>query len=151
MRYLNHRSRIIKAGASGNGGGTTPNGGGTIQLTNKSGGVLEYGDVVIIDKNNSLSITTTNLYYNPDVIGVVKIGGGNNQLVTIQYAGIIDVKLTVFAANVGDNIYTGDVHGRGFAYATGLIGAFAKALTTKPHGVTGMIKVLLSGGIPEVF
>lgn len=152
MRYLT-RNRITKGGASSdNGGGIPPViEAGTIQLTNKSGVPLEYGDVVVIDKANPLSVTTTNLYYNEDVIGVVKVGGVNNEIVTIQHAGIIDIKMTVYAANIGDNIYTGDVKGRGYAYSYGLPGTFAKALTTKPHGAVGTIKVMLSGGLPEVY
>jgi len=152
MRFLT-RNRITKGGAtSDNGGGIPPViDVGTIQLTNKSGVPLEYGDVVVIDKANPLSVTTTNLYYNEDVIGVVKIGGANNQMVNIQYAGIIDVKMTVYAANIGDNIYTGAVKGTGYAYSYGLPGTFAKALTTKPYGAVGTIKVMLSGGLPEVY
>ena len=153
MRYLT-RNRITKGGASSdNGGGTPPPTveAGTIQLTNRSGVVLEQGDVVVIDKTNPLSVTTTNLYYNEDVIGVVKVGAANNQLVSIQYAGMTEIKMTVFAANIGDNIYTGDVNGRGYAYSFGLPGTFAKALTSKPHGAVGTIKVLLSGGLPEVY
>lgn len=153
MRYLT-RNRITKGGASSENGGSTPpptGEAGTIQLTNRSGLVLEQGDVVVIDKTNPLSVTTTNLYYNEDVIGVVKVGAANNQLVSIQYAGITEIKMTVFAANIGDNIYTGDVNGRGYAYSFGLPGTFAKALTSKPHGAVGTIKVLLSGGLPEVY
>ena len=152
MRYLT-RNRITKGGASSdNGGGTPPTAeAGTIKLTNRSGVTLGQGDVVVIDKTNPMSVTLTNLYYNEDVIGVVKVGAANNQLVTIQYAGIIEVKMTIFAANIGDNIYTGDVNKRAFANQFGLPGTFAKALTSKPHGAVGTIKVLLSGGLPEVY
>lgn len=154
MRYINHRNRLTKAGTSvSEGGGTPPpsGDGATIQLTNKSGVTLEYGDVVIIDKTNPLSVTVTNLYYVEDVIGVVKVGGANNELITIQYAGIIDVKITVFAVNIGDNLYTGDVNGRAYANPNGWPGTFAKALTAKAHGATGTVKALLSGGLPEVY
>lgn len=152
MRYLT-RNRITKGGASSDDGGGIPPviEAGMIQLTNKSGVPLEYGDVVVIDKTNHLSVTTTNLYYNEDVIGVVKVGGANNQLVSIQYAGITEIKMTVFAANIGDNIYTGDVKGRAYATSFGWPGTFAKALTSKAHGAVGTIKVLLSGGLPEVY
>lgn len=91
---------------------------GDIQLTNRSSQVLEPGDIVILDKNNPLSVTTTNLYYSPDVIGVVKTGGGIGQLVTVQTSVVVDVKMTVLPVNIGDNIYTGDVYGRGYESAT---------------------------------
>lgn len=153
MRYINHRNRITKAGSSSNEGGAPPPSGeaGTIQLTNKSGITLEYGDVVIIDKTNPLAVTVTNLYYSEDVVGVIQVGGANNSLVTIQYAGIIDVKITVFAVNIGDNLYTGDVNGRAYANPNGWPGTFAKALSAKAHGATGTVKALLSGGLPEVY
>ena len=41
--------------------GTTGIANGDIQLTNRSSQVLEPGDIVILDKNNPLSVTTTNL------------------------------------------------------------------------------------------
>jgi hypothetical protein len=123
--------------------GTTGTSNGDIQLTNRSSQVLEPGDIVILDKNNPLSVTTTNLYYSPDVIGVVKTGGGIGQLVTVQTTGIVDVKMTVLPVNIGDNIYTGDVHGRGYASATAWPNIFAKALTSKSNGVLGKVQVLL--------
>ena len=117
--------------------------GGDIQLTNRSPQILEPGDIVILDKNNPLSVTTTNLYYNEDVIGIVKTVGGIGQLVTIQTSGVAEIKMTVFPVNVGDNIYTGDVHGRGFASETTWSGPFAKALTSKPNSVLGKVQALL--------
>ena len=47
-----------------------------------------------------------------------KTGGGVWQLVTVQTSGIVDVKMTVLPVNIGDNIYTGDVYGRGYESAT---------------------------------
>ena len=116
---------------------------GDIQLTNRSSQVLEPGDIVILDKNNPLSVTTTNLYYSPDVIGVVKTGGGIGQLVTVQTSVVVDVKMTVLPVNIGDNIYTGDVYGRGYASATAWPNIFAKALTSKTNGVLGTVQALL--------
>ena len=155
MRYIN-KQRFVKAsqtiieetGGTDPGGGT---GGGEIQLTNRSAQILEPGDVVIIEKNNPLSVTTTNLYYSEDVIGVVKTGGGIGQIVTIQTSGIADIKMTVFPVNIGDNIYTGDVHGRGYASSSSWPGTFAKALESKPNAILGTVKALLSGGVPEVY
>ena len=151
MRYLT-RYRITRGGASSDaGGGLPPVDTGTIQLTNKSGGLLEYGDVVVIDKTNPLSVTTTNAYYNEDVIGAIKVGGADDELVTIQYAGIIDIKVNSAVVNIGDNIYTSSTVGRAYATAFGWPGTFAKALTSKPSGSVGTVKVLLSGGLPEVY
>ena len=150
MRYLT-RNRITKGGAAADSGGGTPLEPGTIQLTNRSGGVLEYGDVVVIDKTNPLSVTTTDVAYNEDVIGVIKVGGANNEPITIQYAGIIDVKISTYAVNVGDNIYTENQFGLAYATSYAWPGAFAKALTSKPAGAVGTVKALLSGGLPEVY
>jgi hypothetical protein len=150
MRYLS-RNRITKGGIVAESGGGTPVEQGTIQLTNRSGGVLEYGNVVVIDKTNPLSVTTTNVAYNEDVIGVVKVGGADGEQVSIQYAGIIDVKISTYAVNVGDNIYTENQYGLGYATSYGWPGTFAKALTSKSGGVVGTVKVLLSGGLPEVY
>ena len=151
MRYLTG-NRITKSGGSSSDGGNTnpPSETGTIQLTNKSGNILEYGDIVVLDKTNPLSVTATNIYYNEDVIGVVKIGGAANELVTIQYTGIIDAKMTVFPVNIGDKIFTGDVFGRGYASSFLWPGAFAKALTSKPNGVTGLVKIMLILGMPKL-
>jgi len=72
-------------------------------------------------------------------------------LVTIQTSGIADIKMTVFPVNIGDNIYTGDVHGRGYASSSSWPGTFAKALESKPNAILGTVKALLSGGVPEVY
>ncbi|HEY9084013.1 MAG TPA: hypothetical protein VIN73_11815 [Vicingaceae bacterium] len=112
---------------------------------------MAYGDIVIIDKTNPLSVTTTNITYHEDVIGVVKTGGANEEMVTIQYAGMIEVNVGTYAVNIGDNIYTGDLYGLAYGTAYGWPGTIAKAITSKPTGATGMVKVLLSGGLPEVY
>lgn len=150
MRYLT-RNRITKGGVSSDNGSGTPADTGTTQLTNRSGGVLEYGDVVVIDKTNPLSVTTTNITYNEDVIGVVKVGGADEEQVTIQYAGVIDVRISTYAVNVGDNIYTDNQYGLAYATSYGWPGAFAKALSSKPSGANGTVKALLSGGLPEIY
>lgn len=51
--------------------------------------------------------------------------------------------MTVLPVNIGDNIYTGDVHGRGYASATAWPNIFAKALTSKSNGVLGTVQALL--------
>lgn len=150
MRYLT-RNRITKGGTVAESGGGTPVETGTIQLANRSGGALEYGDVVVIDKTNPLSVTTTNVAYNEDVIGVVKVGGADGEQVNIQYAGIIDVKVSTYAVNVGDNLYTENQYKLAYGTSYGWPGTFAKALTSKPAGAVGTVKALLSGGLPEVY
>lgn len=148
MRYIN-RNRFVRGNTQ-----VQPeinSEAGIVQLTNNSGGKLEYGDIVVIDKTAPLSVTMSNLYFSEDVIGVIKIGGMNGQLVSVQYAGIIDLKMTVYAVNIGDNIYTSNLNGQGYAYSYSWPGAFAKALTSKPYGAAGMVKAILSGGLPEVY
>ena len=108
-------------------GGTTGSNSGDIQLTNRSSQVLEPGDIVILDKNNPLSVTTTNLYYSPDVIGVVKTGGGVGQLVTVQTSGVVDIKMTVLPVNIGDNIYI-------------RVMCMEEATLQQPHGLTFLVK-----------
>ena len=154
MRYINHRNRITKSGILVSSEGQSPplsGEVGTAQLTNKSGITLEYGDVVIIDKTAPMAVTLTNQYNSEDVIGVVLVGGDKNTLVTIQYAGIIDVKISAVAVNIGDNLYSTNEKGRAYSSLNGWQGTFAKALTSKPQGNLGTVKAILSGGVPEIY
>lgn len=114
-----------------------------IQLTNRSGQSLEIGNLVILDRVHAKSVTTTNLYYNKDVVGVITKGGADGALVTIQTSGVGEIKMVVYPVSIGDYIYTGDVKGYGFANAAQYSGILGKALSAKAHGATGVVSVLI--------
>lgn len=159
MRYIN-KQRFVKAsqtiveqtGVTDPGGGSVIVGQGQfIQLNNKSGMTLEKGHVVVIDKVNELSVTVTAFDYSEDVMGVVYDTSLPDEPVTIQISGIAEIKIDNSEVDLGDNIYTSNTAAIGYSTLSSWPGAFAKALTTKPYGVTGTIYAILCGGMPEVY
>lgn len=159
MRYIN-KQRFVKASQTivEQTGGTDPGGGSVIvgqgqfiQLNNKSGMTLEKGHVVVIDKVNELSVTVTAFDYSEDVMGVVYDTSLPDEPVTIQISGIAEIKIDNSEVDLGDNIYTSNTAAIGYSTLSSWPGAFAKALTTKPYGVTGTIYAILCGGMPEVY
>ena len=159
MRYIN-KQRFVKASQAivEQTGGTDPGGGSVIvgqgqfiQLNNKSGMTLEKGHVVVIDKVNEVSVTVTAFDYSEDVIGVVYETSLPNEPVIIQISGIAEIKIDNSEVDLGDNIYTSNTAAIGYSTLSSWPGAFAKALTTKPYGVTGTIYAILCGGMPEVY
>ena len=159
MRYIN-KQRFVKASQTivEQTGGTDPGDGSVIvgqgqfiQLSNKSGMTLEKGHVVVIDKVNELSVTVTAFDYSEDLIGVVYNTSLPDEPVIIQISGIAEIKIDNSEVDLGDNIYTSNTAAIGYSTLSSWPGAFAKALTTKPYGVTGTIYAILCGGVPEVY
>ncbi len=159
MRYIN-KQRFVKASQTiiEQNGGTDPGGGSVIvgqgqfiQLNNKSGMTLVKGHVVVIDKVNELSVTVTAFDYSEDVMGVVYDTSLPDEPVIIQISGIAEIKIDNSEVDLGDNIYTSNTAAIGYSTLSSWPGAFAKALTTKPYGVTGTIYAILCGGMPEVY
>ena len=123
----------------------------TIDLTNRSAITLIPGHIVIWDLANTFSVKTTVFQFDPQALGIIKIGGAPNTSVKIQVAGIADVLMDGdFATAIGDYIYTSGTHlGRSRSTNGPFPGYVGRALQTKSIGSTGLIKVLLTGGLPE--
>ncbi len=159
MRYL-APNRIIRSlsavtssssGSSGSSGTSSTSSELTVDLTNKSAITLIAGMVVVFDTVNALSIKTTVYQFDPQAVGIVKVGGAPNTIVKIQLSGIADVLMDGnFATAVGDYIYTS---GTQLGYCRSTSGSFpgwvGRALQPKTLGSIGIIKVLLNGGLPE--
>ena len=122
-----------------------------VQLTNNSGGKLEPGNIVVVDSSQPLSVKTIGLAFDIGVIGVIKTGGSQGELVGVQVSGICDVLVSQpFPADVASFVYTGFVLGKAWVTPSSFAGAIGRALTSLPPGVTGTVKVLLAGGLPEL-
>ncbi len=122
-----------------------------VDLTNRSGITLLPGHAVILDSVHSLSVKTTVFQFDPQAIGIIKQGGAIGALVKVQLSGIADVLIDGnFATVIGDYLYTS---GTALGYCRSTNGPFpgwiGRALQTFPVGSSGIIKVLLAGGLPE--
>lgn len=104
----------------------------TIQLTNRSGGALVEGDVVVVDAANNDSCTTTTVAYDDNVIGVVVIGGANNTEITIAVSGVWNVYITSAAA-------------RGYWVSTTTVAGDSQDVATPSDGSYGQV-VQQTGG-----
>ncbi len=123
----------------------------TMELTNRSGGDLVLGNVVILDTANPLSVTTISANFSKGVVGVIKEGGADGEKVLVQFAGVADILMDAQIVNIGNYIYSSTFAGKGFSTTSTVAGCFARALTAKPFGVEGLVKGILAGGLPELF
>lgn len=102
-------------------------------LTNKSGGAVAQGDVVVIDTGNASSFTTTTTAgYSAQHIGVVVEPNGiaNNASGLVATGGYVSIVNLDGAASIGDFIKTDTVAKQGTPHATpSVTGDFAQALT----------------------
>jgi len=73
----------------------------TVRMTNKSGGSLAEGDVVIINSGNDKSVKTTTTAGYELGPGVVRVGGANGAVVEVIFAGYIPKMLTTAASGTG--------------------------------------------------
>lgn len=115
-----------------------------VELTNKSGGSVAAGDVVILDASNDSAFTTTSSADNGLVIGVAQETIANNAAGKIQTAGLATVNVT---GSVARGAYLGTSGTVKLAYAeagpTG--GTFARALTADSAGAVTALLGPVSG------
>lgn len=112
----------------------------TIELTNKSGGSLATGKVVIIDSANNNSCDTVAGGFNLSVVGAIVIGGANNVQMTIAYSGIWDVDFNESVAR-GEWARTSADAGRGAGDAAAAAGMFAQVV--EASGGAGLARCFL--------
>lgn len=104
-------------------------------MTNKSGGALAKGDVVVVDTANDRAVTTTTTVGTTRPIGVVieENGIANNASGLVQFSGYVPLVNVPAAITRGDYLITHSVAkqatGRTMP-ATGVFGVFLKAGTT---------------------
>lgn len=103
-------------------------------LTNKSGGSVAQGDVVVLDPANAASFTTTTTSgYTGGVIGVVIEPNGiaNNAIGMIAFAGPVPKINLSASASLGDLFKTHSVAKQAVRHAAGLVlGDFGAVLGT---------------------
>jgi hypothetical protein len=73
----------------------------TVRMTNKSGGSLAEGDVVIIDSGNDKSVKTTTTAGYELGPGVVRVGGADGAVVEVIFFGYIPKMLTTANSGTG--------------------------------------------------
>lgn len=112
-------------------------------LTNKSGGALEQGDVVVGDGGNDNAFTTTTTANDPDILGVVMENIANDATGRVAVMGVITVKVQ---GNVtrGNYLCTSTTAKRAADAGTiPAVGTFAKALTAYSGGAAGTVTAIL--------
>lgn len=128
-------------------------------LTNKSGGALALGDVVIIDTANSSAVTTTNTAdYITTFPGVVMEPNGiaNNEQGQIAFVGYVNQINLTTSASIGDKIATSTTYKKGVPNASLSVGTFGIALEVGTTPKALLIGLMGYGGtsagvIPETF
>lgn len=123
------------------------------ELTNRSGGAVEEGDVAIADPSNDNAFKTTTTASDEGVIGVVRESLANLESGRIAMAGIVVVKVQ---GNVtrGNYLVTSTTAGRAADGGTLRASAtFARALTSYSGGGAGTVYALLlpgsGGAVPK--
>jgi hypothetical protein len=103
-------------------------------LTNKSGGALVQGDVVIVDTANAAAVTTTTTSaYVSGRVGVVLEPNGiaNNATGMIAFSGYVPIINLSATGNIGDSVKTHTVAKQGVRHAAPQVaGDFAQVLGT---------------------
>lgn len=116
-------------------------------LTNKSGGNVVRGDVVIVDTANAGAFTTTTTAsLATSVIGVVIEPGGilDDAQGMVAFGGYVSVVNLDAAAAIGDGIKTSTVEKQATPYANFDIGNFGVVLAA-----SATPDAILFGGIPQ--
>lgn len=102
------------------------------QVTNNSGGFLDYGDVVVLQTDGTITTTTTPQDTRP--VGVIQQGGEDGDEISAQFAGFVGQVNTTGSVAAGDYLETSGTAGR--ARSGGTVrrnGSFAQALSAGPN------------------
>lgn len=97
-------------------------------INNNAGGALVQGDVVQIDNDVDFSVETTAIEANPEIIGVVVVGGADSTDVLIKYAGEVLVNKIAGAITRDEFIFSSTTAGSADWAGTGGVGDFGIAL-----------------------
>lgn len=120
--------------------------GGVSVLTNKSGGVLAVGSVVIVDTSTAKAFTTTTTSRAETVVGVVARSIADNATGLIYTRGsYVPDLLTTGVVTIGDFLVTSTTAARAASGGTtNTIGAFAIALEASGGGSSDVAAILLA-------
>lgn len=117
-----------------------------LPMTNKSGGTLAFGDVVVVNTTTAQSVTTTTTAaYISGRVGVVIEPNGimDNATGMIAFSGYVPQINLSGSASIGDLIKTTTVAGQGVRHAEpSVVGDFAQAIgtgTTPPALLFGYV------------
>ena len=130
---------------------------GIVYLQNKSGGVLAFGDVAVVDDANPLAITTTNVagYVGSMIVVVLDPAGIADDAVGLcAYGGPVPQINLSASASLGDLIATASTPGEGTPHAGPFIrGDFAQVLQTgsSPQAILFPAPYISTNYIPPVF
>lgn len=108
-------------------------------FTNKSGGTLAAGDVVILDTSNDSAVTTTTTANDTLVFGVILIGGANDATVAVTTEGFCPSITVTGSTDNGDYLSTSTTVKKADPTASNVGGSFARALTTSATSVSAQL------------
>lgn len=110
-----------------------------VNLTNRSGGALSSGDVVVIDTGNANSVTTSTTVSDADAVGVVITGGADAASIVVITEGYCP-KINVTGSTVpGDYLAISGTAKKADSFSAANQGTFARAISTSATNVKGYI------------
>jgi len=109
-------------------------------LNNNNGSALVQGDVVRMNTSANFSVLTTTEEGDPEVVGVVVIGGGDDSTdVLIKYGGEVIVNKVAGVILVADFLFSSTTAGKAEFKNTGGIGDFGVALENTTNAQVRML------------
>jgi hypothetical protein len=116
-----------------------------IVLVNRSGGALALGDVVTLDTGSDISVTTSAVANNTEVVGIVLVGAANLSNVIVITEGRAPTVNVADATAIGDYLFNTGVAGDVTSSSTNGRGSFGRALTSTAG--SGTVAAQLGGCI----
>lgn len=116
-----------------------------VTLVNRSGGALVLGDTVTLDKGNDISVTTSSVASNVEVVGIVLQGAANLSTVVILTEGRAPTVNVDGATAIGDFLFNAGTAGDATSSSTNAVGSFGRALTSTAG--SGSVVAQLGGPI----
>lgn len=114
-----------------------------VLLTNKSGGALAVGDVVVLDTTADDSFTTTTTAGDDKVLGVLLDAPADDALGLVAVGGRVVTLKVADATSRGDYLKTSTTAGKATSVSSRAKGVFARALSTTAGD--GTVSALLLG------
>jgi hypothetical protein len=124
----------------------------TINMVNNTGLTVSPGHVVVIDKTTPLSVKAA-AFSDEEITCFIAVSTAlSGETVKCQYAGVVNVLMEAAKeVDPGDYINTSNTPLLGHPHTSGYPGAFGVALTSKLFGIEGFVRVLLAGGMGEIY
>lgn len=119
-----------------------------LRVYNRSGGVLEQGDTVVVSTLYDMAVTTTTAKADPKVFGVVESGAVDGDIVDVITAGYVKkIKVTnADGEGRGEHLITSETAGKAESSSLVMAGTFGIALTNADGGyLSGVVGRLDTG------